>query len=144
MSQEVAEANESTEAQETITALLDMIEKNDPDIYKTVHAGLKSGDPYSAEVAMNRLSDSARSAIVEYSESVVGEQGLPDVTPNRAVVVIVAAVHVLTVVTAGNAAVFVNAVAGANLFWNRSWGSSDAPGERPAELIADLTEAFAD
>jgi len=144
LSQEVAEGNESAEAQDAITTVLDKIEAGDPGIYDAVHTGLRSGDPYAVEASLIRLSDSARTAITEYSESTVGGQGRADVTPNAVVAVVVAVIHVLAVVTAANAALFVNAVAGANVIWAENWGPSSAVGERPAELIGDLADAFAE
>lgn len=144
LAQEVVEGNESAEAQEVITAVLDAIEDSDPGIYDAVHAGLRSGDPYAVESAVTRLSDSAHAVVADDSESGVSAQLASDVTPNSLVAVIALAVHVVTIVTAANAAIFVNAVGGANVFWTENWGPSSAQGERPTELIGDLAEAFSE
>lgn len=144
MSQEVAEGNASPEAQKTIVAVLDLIEESDPEAFEAVHAGFRSGDPYAVESSLTHLSDSAYSAISDLNETIDDGEGAPDVTPNAVVAVIALVIHVVNVVTAGNAAVFVNALAAGNVIWTENWGPKNAAGERPAELIGDLAEAFAE
>lgn len=136
--------NNTPEAQATADTLMDIIEENSPGFFDRFGIGVLSGNPMRVQSALEDGTKQLETAAVTI------EQDDAMVEPMSPVAVVVAVVHVLAAVTAGNLAAAVNVATGGNWVYAQNWlwgGNSattaaDAPSLTKEQAIAELTSAL--